>query len=237
MNQQQKNLLTTAANALPDAWREQWSMIEDDEEILAAEYLATTAVARALSDLSPGRVRIERLIRRTFCNGPMRWDHIQTPVPACFRQGRIDVTVFSDETHFLPKCLVEVKRNMNLGLIEADADRMARLITFTKPSLSDLFGFCLFPVVFAPLPTDPPDYVFPKAIELKKVQQMVNRLRAAHPFLLIDLHPDFPGAEIERPSVVEVEYEEGVTEKIWDSDGFRMEPVAITVERLTGVQP
>ena len=158
MNRVQQKLLNAAARALSKAWQDQWSMIEEVERVLAAEYLATVEVALALSNLAPGRVRIEHLIRNAFCNGIMRNQHTQKPVPSRLRQGRIDVTVVAHTNALIPSCLVELKRNENLLLIKKDAERIAVLIECTKASVADLFGFCLFPLRFLPLPETPLDY-------------------------------------------------------------------------------
>jgi hypothetical protein len=207
-------------------------MIEEDEPILAAEYLATVAVALALSNLAPGCVRIERLIGRAFCNGIMRHQYIQHPVPHALRQGRIDVVVASDNNHFVPSCLVEIKREPNIPLIRADVDRMAVLIECTKPNLPDLFGFCLFPLRLFPLPSTRPDYGTPRKAELAKVTQVQSSLQKDHPLLMIDVYHSQAFA-VNRPSIVAEEYDDGTIEELWDTNGFQMEPVAITIERRT----
>lgn len=229
LNDDQNSLLDAAAKAVSCAWDEQWTMIEEVESTLAAEYLMTTAVARALAQLKPGCVRIERLIGRAFRNSIMR-GLCTTPVPAELRQGRIDVVVAADAHHIKPYCLVELKRKRDTSIIFKDADRIARLISHTGPTLTDIFGFCLFPIILHPRPTDPPDYETPRDTEIDQVRKMVQRLQGAHQDLTIDVQT-FSAVCIEKASIVAEIYDDGTEETVWDPDGFRMEPVAIVVHK------
>lgn len=205
-------------------------MIEEDEPILAAEYIATIEVALALSNMAPGCIRIEHLIRSAFCNTIMRNQYIQNSVPSELHQGRIDVAVVANTNALIPRCLVEIKRDANLSLIKKDAERIAVLIECTKPNLQDLFGFCLFPLRFSPLATNPPDYEAPRAAELEKVKPVLACLRKAHPSLIIDVQ-NLQEFSINRASIDVQEHADGRTEEVWDRNGFQMEPAAITVER------
>jgi hypothetical protein len=225
----QQKFLDLAAAALPSAWRDQWSMIEEDDPVIAAEYLLITSVAQALGHHVPGRVRIERLIRRAFRNAVMR-GKLAAPVPAYLRQGRIDVVVAEDAHHFIPACLVELKRDTNAAAIEADADRMAILLTCTGANLPDLFGFCLFPIILSPDPAHSLDFSGSRAAELAKVTATIMSLRRAHPALVFNVQ-HFADFAIERPSIVSEVYDDGTTETVWDPRSFRMEPVAIIIEK------
>ena len=225
----QRSLIDAAASAVSDAWREQWTMIEEQESTLAAEYLMTTAVARALAERKPGCVRIERLIGRAFRNRRMR-DRCKTPVPAELSQGRIDIVVAEDGSHITPYCLVELKRKRDLPGILKDANRIARLISHTGPKLPEIFGFCLFPLNVSPKPTNPPDYTAPRDIEFDRVRELVSGLQKTHQRLAIN-ELQFPEVSVERASVVSEVYDDGTEDFLWDSGGFRMEPVAIVIQK------
>ena len=201
---------------------------------LVAEYIATIAVARALHDFAPGRVRIERQIRSIFSTMPMK-GYLSEVVPETLLQGRIDVVVATDEYHFYPTCLIEIKRRWNRSSILKDVERLERLLLYTKPNLNDLFAFCLFPITFKPHPTRPPDYNTPKNKLLAKIKNAVSLRQAAHQNLLIEMHDSLAGAYVERPSVVPESVDEFTDEMTWDDAGFRMEAVAICIER--GVVP
>lgn len=80
----QQAIIETAVQALCDAQREQWEMIEEELPVLAAEYLITTAVARALAkEIAPGLVKVERLIRHAFRN-TMMFRHLLDKDPPYF---------------------------------------------------------------------------------------------------------------------------------------------------------
>ena len=168
LNTDQQRLLEAAAAAVKTAWCEQWMMIEEEDKTIAAEYLMTTAVARGLSAVAGGRVRIERLIGRAFRNAIVR-SMCTTPVPSAYGQGRIDVFVSEDSSGFKPYCLIELKREFTRPAIESDDDRIARLIAHTGPKLPNIFGFCLFPLFPAAAETSPDDYDPSQKVERGKV--------------------------------------------------------------------
>lgn len=229
LNADQQAILNAAAAAVRGAWQEQWSMIEDLEEVLGAEYLMTGAVARSLAELKPGQVRIEKLVRRAFFNSVMR-RRCATPVPPMLRQGRIDVVVSSDTEQLEPYCLVELKRNDRMTDIAADADRIATLLHCTGPYLPSLFGICLFPIILKAEPSDPPSYARSRASRMASVKNLAANLRTMHATLLIDV-ATFPALDVTRPSVVLEACGDDFEEVTWDKDGFRMEPVAITIQK------
>ena len=179
LNIDQQRLLEAAAAAVKTAWCEQWMMIEEEDKTIAAEYLMTTSVARGLSAVAGGRVRIERLVGRAFRNAIVR-GMCNTPVPAACGQGRIDVLVSEDSLGFKPYCLVELKREFKRPAIESDADRIARLIGHTGPKLPDIFGFCLFPLFPAPAETSPHDNESSQKVEREKVIFLRDALAASH---------------------------------------------------------
>jgi hypothetical protein len=229
LNTDQQKLLDTAAAAVKTAWCDQWTMIEEEDRTIAAEYLMTTAVARGLSAVAGGRVRIERLIGRAFRNTIVR-SMCTTPVPSACGQGRIDVFVSEDGSGFKPYCLVELKREFNRSAIESDADRIARLIEHTGPKLPDIFGFCLFPLFPAPAETSPHDNESSQKVEREKVIFLRDALAASHPNLLITVQ-NFRECSVTRPSVVAETYDDGTEELVWDTAGFQMEPVAIVIQK------
>jgi hypothetical protein len=231
LNTDQQKLLDTAAAAVKTAWCDQWTMIEEEDRTIAAEYLMTTAVARGLSAVAGGRVRIERLIGRAFRNTIVR-SMCTTPVPSACGQGRIDVFVSEDGSGFKPYCLVELKREFNRSAIESDADRIARLIEHTGPKLPDIFGFCLFPLFPVPDDSSLPDYGPSVKAERKKVDSLKDALASSHPSLLIGVQ-NFPQFSVTRPAVVTEIYEDGMEEMVWDNAGFQMEPAAIVIQKIT----
>jgi hypothetical protein len=229
LNPKQQELLNKAAEAVKTAWDEQWTMIEEEDRTIAAEYLMTTAVARGLSAVAGGRVRIERLIGRAFRNTIVR-GMCKTPVPSACAQGRIDVLVSEDINGFKPYCLVELKREFNRSAIENDADRIARLIDHTGTKLPDIFGFCLFPLFLESSPSSPNDYEPSKKKALEEVGYLKNSLASSHQELIIYMQ-DFSEVTITRPPVVTEFYDDGKQEKIWDNGAFRMMPAAIVMHK------
>lgn len=233
LNTDQHKILEAAASAVKTAWREQWMMIEEEDKTIAAEYLMTTSVARSLSALAGGRVRIERLIGCAFRNMVMR-RHCSTPIPSAYGQGRIDVMVTEDSYGFLPYCLIELKREFSRSAIEHDADRIAVLIEHTVPKLPDIFGFCLFPLILSADATSPCNYVSSRKTERGKVNLLVGALANAHPTLLIN-ERYFSEFSVNRPSVVTEFYDDGTEESIWDNTGFQMEPAVIIIQKRTNM--
>lgn len=205
-------------------------MLEEDDPVLAAEYLITTSVARALAVVEPGHVRVERLIGRAFRNAIMR-RLCSTVVPMAMSQGRIDVVVSEDDNHIKPFCLIEVKRDTsNLRLIEADADRLSILIEHTFGNLPDLFGFCIFPLMLTPDSTSPSDYTVSRRSALAKVDGIIQSLRTAHHALTIEVH-HYQKLAVNRPSITSEVYDDETTEDVWDSGGFQIEPAAILIHK------
>lgn len=230
LNSNQNQLLQSAAQGVKTAWNEQWTMLDEDDKSLAAEYLMTSAVARNLSALAPGRVRIERLIGRAFRNVIAR-QFCTTPVDASYSQGRIDVVVNEDNSGFKPLCLIELKREFNRSAIESDASRIAYLIECTNAKLPDIFGFCLFPVIISPDAVQGLDYQIPLNAEIAKIDALKQCLEAKRRNLSIFIER-FAMNSITRPSVVKEVYDDETEEDVWDSNGFRMEPFAIVIQKM-----
>ena len=229
LNTDQRKLLDAAATAVRTAWCDQWTMIEEEEDSIAAEYLITTSVALALSAAANGRVRIERLIGRSFCNAVMR-QMCSTPVPPAWGQGRIDVVVCTDGSGLIPCCLVELKRGFTRPTIESDADRIACLIGHTGPKLPDIFGFCLFPMIHKSTETLLTDYEPSRKAKREQVLVVRDELAALHPNLTISVE-SFPEFSVTRPSVVAEVYDDGTEEQLWNCDEFQMEPTAIVIQK------
>jgi len=196
---------------------------------MAAEYLLTVTVAQALADVCPGKIRIERLIRRAFCNGFMRMKK-GIAIAEDFGTGRIDVVIAEDTNHALPECLIEIKRNINLKEITKDANRIARLINYTNGKLPKLFGVCLFPLILYPTSYDPNNYDKERQSHITKINQLLGLLSQAFPKLKF-YSEQFPEKEYTRPSIVTETYEDNTTEVVWDENGFRMEPFAIVIHQ------